>query len=221
MPVAVARERREDAALNLGAHAFDQARCPFLERGDMQVDGPGEGRRHLARAEVEVRVGGVGSEPASAVVGILVGGPRPGRLLAQQVHAVRALVEPRAVLGGARLGRCRQDRRASHALGTGDRGLTIVLAVAVPVRAGKLRKQSLRPGSAEFQVCGGADVLELLGGHCVPGHAIGGWGHVSAGHVGAGCVGAGRFRGAVGHRALWPISTACIAFLSSAASSAL
>ncbi len=75
---------------------------------------------------------------------VVVGGPAPARLLAQQPDAVRDLVDPAVVEGDGR-----GDHGATQALLAGERELLPAVPVAIPIHAGSRAGQGLRPGCSE------------------------------------------------------------------------
>ena len=91
-----------------------------------QVVDPGELGGDLAGAEVEERVGDGRDDRAVPAAGVVVGGPAPGALLAQQGHAVGDLVDPQWIEGGRG-----QHGGPAEAPLAGEDDLLVPVAVAV------------------------------------------------------------------------------------------
>lgn len=105
---------------------------------------PGELADDLAGAEVEEGVGDVGEDGAVPAERVVVGGPAPGALLAEQLHAVGDLVEPGVGVGaGVRVGVGAVTRAVA-------RGAPVLAASSTARLSRRCRSNALRSQRSRF-----------------------------------------------------------------------
>ncbi len=146
VPVAAGGERLEHPAPRLGAHPLPDAGSARVERCAEHMVDPGQLAGDLPGPEVQVRVVQGRGHAAVPRERVVVRGPAPAALLAQQHDAVRHLVDP-PLLAGPR----GHQHGAGQALLAGADPRLVVGPVPVAEVARVVRGQRLRPRGGELR----------------------------------------------------------------------
>ena len=141
VPVPTTEERLDHPDAGLAPDARAHTGVARLEAVADEVVEPRELADDLARAEIEVGRVDVAQHPSALAEDVVVGGPAPRALLAQQPDAVEHLRVPLVLIGQGG----RDDRPAEAALPR-EGGLLPGVAVAVGVHPGGILRARLRPG---------------------------------------------------------------------------
>ena len=147
VPVSPGDKRGQHPPVNLVPDAGPDAGDVVVELVAQEVIDPGQLGGDLAGTQVEERFGH-GRHDRAAAVGVIVRGPAPAALLAQQGHAVGHLVDPQWIKrhGGHHRG------PAEPAL-AGEHHLLILVAVAVAKVARVAVGERYGPGRTELACC--------------------------------------------------------------------